>query len=163
MLLPIVFIVVSAAVLGFAVLTVTARNMFNAALCLVGALFGVAGLFVLLETEFLAVVQVMVYVGAIATLIVFAIMLSRDMMRRDIRGTNEQWIEGLVAATLLFALLAVLVARVDWPEGAALVKANRITDLGIALVGEYVIPFEVASVVLLVGMIGAIIIARERE
>jgi NADH-quinone oxidoreductase subunit J len=165
MLLQIIFIAFSVAVLGFAILTVTARNMFHAALALVGTLFGVAVLYILLEAEFLAVVQVMVYIGAIATLIVFAIMLSRNMMRRDIHSVNDQWTEGLVAAVLLFALLALVISRTGWQSvvAAASAPADAIPRLGTALVGDYVIPFEVASVLLLVGMVGAIIIARERE
>jgi NADH-quinone oxidoreductase subunit J len=163
MLLQIVFIVFSIAVLGFAALTVTTRNMFHAALALVGALFGVAALYILLEAEFLAVVQIMVYVGAIATLIVFAIMLSRNMMRRDIRSVNDQWIEGLVAAVLLFALLALVLTRTGWQTVTAAAPGDAIPGIGNALVGDFVIPFEVASVLLLVGMVGAIIIARERE
>jgi NADH:ubiquinone oxidoreductase subunit 6 (subunit J) len=163
MLLSIVFIVMSVAVLGFAVLTVTARKMFDAALFLVGALFGVAVLYVLLEAEFLAVVQVMVYVGAIATLIVFAIMLSRNMMRRDIRGANEQWAAGLVAALLLFVILAVVITGTGWQTATVQPAPDMIGGIGQALVGDYVVPFEVASVLLLAGMVGAIIIARERE
>jgi len=163
MLPQIVFIACSVAVLGFAILTVTARNMFHAALALVGALFGVAVLYILLEAEFLAVVQVMVYVGAIATLIVFAIMLSRNMMRRDIRSANDQWMAGLVAAVLLFVLLALVVTRTGWQSVVAAAPADAIPAIGSELVGDYVIPFEVASVLLLVGMVGAIIIARERE
>jgi NADH-quinone oxidoreductase subunit J len=163
MLLQIVFIVFSIAVLGFAILTVTTRNMFHAALALVGALFGVAALYILLEAEFLAVVQVMVYVGAIATLIVFAIMLSRNMMRRDIRSANDQWVEGVVAAVLLFALLVLVLTRTGWQTVAAAAPTDVVPGIGAALVGDYVIPFEVASVLLLVAMVGAIIIARERE
>lgn len=163
MLLQILFIVFSIAVLGLAILTVTVRNMFHASLTLVGSLFGVAALYILLEAEFLAVVQVMVYVGAIATLIIFAIMLSRNIMRRDIRSANDQWIEGLVAAVLLFIVLGLVVSRTGWQTVSAAAPADAIPAIGSALVGEYVIPFEVASVLLLVGMVGAIIIARERE
>lgn len=161
-MLQILFIVFSLAVLGFAVLTVTARKMFHAALALVGALFSVAALYILLEAEFLAVVQVMVYVGAIATLIVFAIMLSRDMMRRDIRSVNDQWLAGLIAALLLFLLLAFVVTRTGWGTVTAAVPTDAIPMLGGLLVSDYLVVFEVASVLLLVGMIGAIIIARER-
>jgi NADH:ubiquinone oxidoreductase subunit 6 (subunit J) len=162
-MLQIVFVVFSLAVLGFAILTVTARNMFHAALSLVGALFGVAGLYVLLEAEFLAIIQVMVYVGAIATLIVFAIMLSRHMMRRDIRSANDQWLAGLLVALLLFLLLGLVVTRTGWQTVTTAVPADEILLIGQLLVSDYVVVFEVASVLLLVGMIGAIIIARERE
>ena len=161
MLLQILFGLFGLAVLGFAILTVTARSMFNAALALVGALFGVAAIFLLLEAEFLFVVQVMVYVGAIATLIVFAIMLSRNMMKKDIRSSNDQWIEGIVVAALLFIVLAAVLTRAAWPAAAPTVRGDAIVGIGTTLVDDFVVPFEVASVLLLVAMIGAIIIARE--
>jgi len=163
MLLQILFILFSILVLGSATMVVTVRSMFHAALFLVTSFLGVAALYILLEAEFLAVVQILIYVGAIATLIVFAIMLSRNLMRRDIRAANDQWAVGTIVAALLFALLAFILVRTEWRTITAAVPPDAITRIGQALVGDYVIPFEVASVLLLVGMIGAIIIAREKE
>ena len=105
----------------------------------------------------------LVYVGAIATLIIFAIMLSRGVMDPKQPRFNEQW--GLVGgfAALLFVGAGAVVTRVAWPVAAGDVPADAITQLGADFVGAYVVPFEVASVLLVVAMIGAIIIARERE
>lgn len=159
----VMFIVLSAVTLVSAALTVTARSLFRAALWLILAFFGIAGLFLLLNAEFLAVAQVLIYVGAISTLIIFAIMLSRGVMDPGTRRFNEQW--GLVAgfSAVLFVLLAAILTRVQWPGSAGPVPPDAISMLGVAFMGPYVIPFEVASVLLVVAMIGAVIIARERE
>ncbi len=159
----VMFIVLSAVTLISGALVVTTRSLFRAALWLVLTFFGIAGLFLLLHAEFLAVAQVLIYVGAISTLIIFAIMLSRGVMDPGARRFNEQW--GLVAgfSAVFFVLLAAILTRVQWLQNAADAPADAIQRLGADFVGPYVIPFEVASVLLVVAMIGAIIIARERE
>lgn len=160
----VVFLVLSAITLIGAVGVVTNRNLFYAALFLVLSFVGVAGLYILLEAEFLGMVQILVYVGAIAILIIFAIMLSRRMMSPDVRALNEQWIVALITAIALFAILAFILVQVAWPIAVAKVPADTISDLGIALVDpdQYLLVFEVASVLLLVALVGAVIIARER-
>ena len=156
-----VFILLAAVTLGGALGVVTARNVFISALCLILSLVGVAGLYVLLEAGFLAGVQLLVYVGAIAVLIIFAIMLTRGLMGGTARQSNEQWGVAALIAALLFALLVLLVRGVAWPLSSAPLPADSIAALGQALLGPYVLPFEVASVILLVALVGAIIIARE--
>lgn len=162
-MLPLVFIAIAAMTLVGAIGVVTARNLFHAALFLVLSFFGVAGVFITLEAEFLGVVQVLIYVGAISILIIFAIMLSRGIARTAGSVLNAQWAVVAVGAMLLFALLVVLLLQVNWPVVQVAAPPNAIAELGRAFVDEYVIPFEVASVLLVVALIGAIIIARERE
>jgi NADH:ubiquinone oxidoreductase subunit 6 (subunit J) len=158
-----IFIVLSLITLGAAVMVVTSRSLFRSALWLILAFFGIAGIFILLHAEFLAIVQVLVYIGAISTLIIFAIMLSRNAIDLKGRRFNDQW--GIVAgfAVLLFVVLLAILTRVQWPSTTETVPLDAIARLGEAFVGPYVVPFEVASVLLVVAMIGAIIIARERE
>ena len=159
----IMFVVLGLVTLGAAAMVVTTHNLLRSALWLVLAFFGIAGIFILLNAEFLAVVQVLVYVGAIATLIIFAIMLSRNVMDPKQPRFNDQW--GVVAgcAAILFVILTAIVTRVTWPVAAGEVSSAAIAQLGADLIGPYVIPFEAASVLLVVAMIGAIIIAREKE
>jgi NADH-quinone oxidoreductase subunit J len=162
-MLTVMFGIFAVVTLGAALMVVLSRNLLHSALWLVLAFFGIAGLFVLLQAEFLAVVQVLVYVGAIATLIIFALMLSRNFLDPKEARFNNQW--GLVvgfAALLLVGLLTV-VSRAGWIIKPAEVPADVIPQLGTAFVGAYAVPFEVASVLLVVAMIGAIIIARENE
>jgi NADH-quinone oxidoreductase subunit J len=161
----VMFFVISAVTLISAALVVTTRSLFRAALWLVLTFFGIAGLFILLHAEFLAIAQVLIYVGAISTLIIFAIMLSRGVMDPNARRFNDQW--GLVAgfAAVFFVLLTAILTQMPWQLTAAEPPAagDAIQLLGRELVTPYAIPFEVASVLLVVAMIGAIIVAREQE
>ncbi len=160
----VVFIILSAIALIGALGVVTSRNLFRCALFLVLSFVGVAGLYILLEAEFLAMVQILVYVGAISILIIFAIMLSRRMMSSEFRASNEQWVWALVGAIALFAILAFILLQVSWPIAPAEVPEDMISQLGQALVSpdRYLLVFEVASVLLLVALVGAVIIAREQ-
>ena len=160
----VIFIIVSAVALIGALGVVLSRNLFHAAIFLVLSFVGVAGFYVLLEAEFLAMIQILVYVGAISILIIFAIMLSRRLMSPDFRASNEQWLWALVAAVALFAILVIVLIQVDWPVAQAEVPSGTLVELGKALVdpGQYLLVFEVASVLLLVALVGAVIVARER-
>jgi NADH:ubiquinone oxidoreductase subunit 6 (subunit J) len=160
----VIFIILSAVALIGALGVVLSRNLFHAAIFLVLSFVGVAGFYVLLEAEFLAMIQILVYVGAISILIIFAIMLSRRLMSPDFRASNEQWLWALVAAVALFAILVIVLIQVDWPVAQAEVPSGTLVELGKALVdpGQYLLVFEVASVLLLVALVGAVIVARER-
>lgn len=166
----IAFFIVALLTLGGAVGVVLSRNLIHGALYLIVSLFGGAGMFVLLAAPFLAAVQVLVYIGAIAILVIFAVMLTRSMTNiREI--FNRQWWLSAVVAVLLFGLLTVGVILPVWGAGgsaAGIPISEAVTttaDLGVALVdgNQYVLPFEVASLLLTAAMIGAILIARDNE
>ncbi len=161
----VIFIILSAVALIGAVGVVTNRNLFRAALFLVLSFVGVAGFYILLEAEFLAMVQLLVYVGAISILIIFAIMLSQRMMAPKFKARNEQWLGGLLAALALFGLLAFILLAVDWPTAPlADVPGETISALGQALVNpdQFLLVFEISSVLLLVALVGAVVVAREK-
>jgi NADH-quinone oxidoreductase subunit J len=166
----ITFFVFSIFVLGGGLGVVSTRNLFHGALYLVLSLFGVAGLFVLLSAPFLAAVQVLVYIGAIAILIVFAVMLTRSMTHLT-EIVNRQWWLSAVVGVLLFLFLAAGIILPVWGANSAFAGqiapevVGTTEDLGIALVSgnQFVLPFEVASVLLTAAMIGAIVIARDDE
>jgi NADH-quinone oxidoreductase subunit J len=161
-MVQLIFIILSTITLGAALAVVTSKNLFHSALFLILSFVGVAGLYVLLEAGFLAAVQILVYVGAISILIIFAIMLTRRLMAKDLVQRNAQWgISGLVAL-LLFVVLGFVLLRVNWPVVEAAVSRESISILGQELMSTYALPFEVASVLLLVALVGSIIIARER-
>lgn len=149
-----------------AVMVVTSPRLIHAGLWLILALAGVAGLLVLLESPFLAVVQVVIYVGAIAILIIFAIMMTRRVMVDDSPQVNSMWAGAVLVALVLFSLLAFLI--VQSPQLAVSAEplpaetGVLLEDLGRALVDvdRYILPFEVASVLLLAALIGSIYIAR---
>ncbi len=163
MVQTIVFIILGLVTLGAALAVVTAKNLFHSALYLMLSFVGVAGFYILLEAPFLAAVQILVYVGAIAVLIVFAIMLTRRLMAEDLVQSNSQWGWSALAGGGLFAVLGVILLRVNWPVVEDAVPVDTVTILGKELMGTYMAPFEAASILLLVALIGAVIIARESE
>jgi NADH-quinone oxidoreductase subunit J len=160
----ILFVVFGAVTLGAGLMVVTRRNVFHAALFLILSFFGVAGLYVLLEAPFLAGVQLFIYVGGIAILIIFAIMLTRNMMNPNVLGANRQWWTAALVAVLLCGVLGWVVLNHDWGAAPGPVPEHSIALLGHTLTDPqgFALPFEVASVLLLVALIGAVTIARER-
>jgi NAD(P)H-quinone oxidoreductase subunit 6 len=160
----VVFVILSVVALIGAVGVVASRNLFRAALFLILSFIGVAGFYILLEAGILGMIQLLVYVGAISILIIFAIMVSRRIMAPDYVAQNEQWMGGLVVAVGLFAVLVVVLVSVAWPTSLSSVPEDLISRLGAGLVSpeRFLLPFEVASVLLLVALVGAVIIARER-
>jgi len=150
--LDIIFLFIAFLTLFSAFKVVTAPKLIHAALWLIMALFGVAMTFVLLNATFLAVVQVVVYIGAIAILMIFAIMLTRKVMEDTGPQVNSNWGWAAVLGAVLFAGLTVLLLN----SGAA--------DMALpALAADsFVLPFEVASVLLLAALIGAIVVAWDQ-
>ena len=166
--LQVIFILMAAATLGAAIMVVTDRNLVHAAVWLVVSLFGVAIVYALLNASFLAVAQVVIYIGAIAILMIFAIMLTRRVASESGSQVNPNWIWAGIVSVALFGGLAWMLA--SWPGFSSPLlemspRADPLRDLGVALVSPngYVLPFEVASVLLLAAMIGAIMVAWERK
>jgi NADH:ubiquinone oxidoreductase subunit 6 (subunit J) len=157
----IVFWVMTVFTIGGGIGVVSSRNLFHSALFLILSFSGVTGYYVLLSAGFLAVVQLMIYVGAIAILILFAIMFSRQFMTSRSQ-VNHQWWLGLPLALVLFFLLQGVINMVDWPISEAEPAGDTVRQLGLAFLGSYLIPFEVVGVLLSVALIGAIILAREK-
>jgi NADH:ubiquinone oxidoreductase subunit 6 (subunit J) len=147
---------------------VTAQNLVHAALALIATFFGVASLFVLLQAGFLATVQVVLYIGAIAILIIFAIMLTRRVMQDSGPQTNRQWwLAALLSLALFAALWAVFqqVPGFQQATGSQPIPVDALQRLGFAFVdpNQYALPFELASVLLLIALVGSIVIAGEKQ
>ena len=167
---------------------VLVSNLFRAALLLILVFVAVAGMFILLSAEFLAVVQILIYVGAIAILIIFAVMLTRDVQRGNL--PNRMHIPAAVFAALLFTALVAVAVETKWDflpaehqERVELVQVSAVTiitdevlnDEGLSLqeqeelqesglaelwISDYVLPFEAVSVLLLAALIGALVLVR---
>jgi NADH-quinone oxidoreductase subunit J len=164
----IIFILVAVVTLVAGISVVTSRNLIHSALWLILALFGVAIFYVLLDAGFFAVIQVIIYIGAIAILFIFASMLTRRVMQDSGPQSNRNWWLGALIALLLFAGIAIIL--VNWQGFTTLAPdltnpSGRLSQLGLALVSpdQYVLPFELASVLLVAGMIGAIYVAGEKK
>ena len=187
----VVFWVLSAAAIGAAVGVVLVRDLFRAALLLALVFVAVAGFFVLMSAEFLATVQVLIYVGAISVLFIFAVMLTRDVRRGNL--PNRLQIPAVVLPVLLLAAMVVTIMATDWEmipgeardradlvqtqsvnivsddaleragfTAPADINAARQSGLADLLVGDFVLPFEAVSVLLLAALIGALALARGR-
>ena len=142
-------------------MVVTLKNIFHSLLLLILCFFSIAGIYILLSAEFVAAVQVLIYVGAITVLLIFAIMLTAQLYSPSIRQSNEQVIPGLlVVGALLIVTLSVL-GRTSWRISTQGIEGQSTVSIGKALLTTYVLPFEVVSLVLLAALIGAIIIARK--
>lgn len=166
--LQIAFLLTAGVTLLSAALVVMVRNLFHAALWLVVTLFSVAVIFALLEANFLVAAQVALYIGAIAILIIFAVMLTQNIMKYTMPQGNQQWPIGLGVAIVTFVCLVIVLQQV--PQFAAVgpqaaVPADSLTLLGQAMVdpGQFALVFEVASVLLLAAMVGSIMVARDRK
>ena len=159
-----VFGLFAAIIVISALLVVTLKNIFHCALALIVCLSGVAGIFVLLHAEFLAAVQVLIYVGAICILIIFSVMLTSNLASRKIVQTNQN---ALVAgfAGLIFGGGALLLIKMHdiWPQQGAALPDDNVMAIGKLLMTDYMLPFEVVSVLMLAAMIGAIVLAREES
>lgn len=153
------FYTILAMILVAAILTVTVRNLFHAAIFLAFTLLGVAAIYFFLRAEFLAGVQILLYVGAIMTLVIFAIMLTAKIANPHIPQSNRQQIPvfALLAISAFFLVSAIV--KTPWNVSSTFQTTHAIA-LGKALMGEFIFPFEVISLVLLVALIGAIVIAR---
>ena len=164
----IIFLLVALFTLGSGFMVVTTTNLVHAALWLVSTLFGVAVTYALLNASFLAVVQVVVYIGAIAILFIFAVMLTRrDMLEQGPQVNNNWWIGALLAVLTFGGLFYLLQSWSGLSTTATAIPAgfDQISQLGNALVSPdaYVLPFEVASVLLVAALIGAVYVAFNRK
>jgi NADH-quinone oxidoreductase subunit J len=165
--MQVIFLISAAVILVSAVMVVTTRNMVHAALWLIAALFGVAVIFAVLEAGFLAVVQVVIYIGAIAIMFIFAVMLtSREMRDRGPQMNRRAWLAGLLGV-LIFGALVYLLSTWDgfntFPQ--IIGSTDTLKELGNALLqpSAFLLPFEVASVLLLAALIGAVYVASNRK
>ncbi|MCA9983840.1 MAG: NADH-quinone oxidoreductase subunit J [Anaerolineales bacterium] len=171
--MQVIFIIVSLITIGSAIIVVTNRNLFYAALAMMLSFLGVAGLYVLLEAGFIAVSQLLIYIGAISILMIFAIMMTRRLMSTAEARFNSQALWSLVASIFVFVLLTVViisfwggVAAVDVaPAVSADTINNMVVDLGKLIVSPdgFVLPFEIISLLLLAALVGSIVIARPED
>ena len=158
----IVFIGIAALTLLGGVLAVWPKNVFYNAMALILCLFGVAGLFIYLNSEFLAVVEVIIYIGAISIAIIFAIMLSRPWAQQHNQRVPDKVLRSLLAACVLLAGLLQVARSTSWSQ-AALDGDYSMQGIGKSLLSVYALPFEAVSLILLVAIIGALVISSSKD
>lgn len=157
-----IFYVVAAVTVLGALGVVLARNIVHSALFLVLALLAVAAVFILLAAEFLAIVQVLIYGGAVAILILFVMMLTRVRETPEALDGPQRPFAALAAGAFLGISLTAIFSA-DWPGETDEATVVSIEDIGSQLFTTWAVPFEIASLVLIVALVGAIILARGEE
>ena len=158
----VVFYIVGALAMTGAMGVVFTRDIVHAALFLIMTLLMTAGVFVLVSAEFLSLVQILLYGGAVVILVVFALMITRAR-EAGMSINGPQWPFGLAAGAGLGGVLILMIRRTSWGGTATAIAPTTPERIGNALFGDWAIPFEIASLVLLVALIGAIVIARTEE
>jgi NADH:ubiquinone oxidoreductase subunit 6 (subunit J) len=156
-----IFYLLAAFVVWTSAVVVLGKNIVRAAVALIFTFCGMAALYVLLDAEFLAAVQVLIYVGGITILLLFAIMLTSRISSAAARVINDQaLLSAIAAAGLLVGLIYAAVRGIPALSGPPRLPETA-PFLGRALLTTYALPFEVVSILLLAGMVGAIILARK--
>ena len=156
----VLFYAAAAMTLGGAIGGVLTRNIVYAAFTLLVALIGVAGVFLLVFAEFLALVQVLIYGGAIVIVVLFALMLTRIEDFRHLTD-HRQWPVAALSAVVLFGILVAAIVGTSVPETER--QGVGLEALGSSLFVQWAVPFEIASLVLLVALIGAVVLVRTSE
>jgi len=156
----IAFLFFAGLILSGAWIVVTSRNLIHAALCMALCFLGVAGLFALLDASFLAVVSIVIGAGGISVLIIFALMLTRGAAKTDAPLSNR-WPMAAAISLVFFGLLTAMILSVPLPNTPPPINQDSVALLGSALVdpNQYLLPFEVASVLLLAALIGAVYVS----
>jgi len=160
--LDLVFLAVAAITAASAIMTVTSHNLVHAALFLAVTLAGIAGVFLVLSADFLALVQLVVYVGAVAVLFLFGLMLTRAPIGREALDSQHRGMALGVSGTL-FVLLSTLIIGAFGDVRVDTVAGPRTPDIGLALFRDWVLPFEVLSMLLLAALVGAIVLSRRED
>ncbi|HEX9639552.1 MAG TPA: NADH-quinone oxidoreductase subunit J [Acidobacteriota bacterium] len=159
-----VFYGFSALALAAAAVVVFARNILYSAFALLATLFGIAALYAMLGADFLAAAQLVIYIGGILVLILFGVLLTQRVAHLHLRVTTRQALPALVAAALVALVLWVaLVQRAPWPAPTPRPMEPTTAALGEALLGKFLLPFEVVSIALLAALVGAVYLTRAPE
>lgn len=154
-----VFFALAALTLGSAGIVAFSKNIIYSTLGLLGTFLGIAGLYVALSADFLSAVQILVYVGGTLTLILFAVMLTARIDRSKASNPQQGIVPAFVLVSLILVALGTVAVNTPWPAEARPVMPST-AKLGHAFLGEYLLPFELGSIVLLAAMIGSVVLAR---
>ncbi len=158
---PLAFKLLAVGAIVFAVMAVTLRNIFHCALALAVMFIALSGVFVVLEADFLAVVQILIYVGAVVVLMIFAVVLTERITSSALRQTNQLVIPGVLLCLALLAGFLYAINGAGWPAPAGEAQKDTIRIIGIQLLSTHVEAFEVASVLLLAALVGAVFLGKE--
>jgi NADH-quinone oxidoreductase subunit J len=159
----IVFWLFTAIMLSSAALVVYGRNLIHSGFALLATFFSAAVFYALLGSDFLAGAQVLIYVGGILTLILFGVMLTNRIFDLNLRTETFQVVPGALVSLAVFGMLTLVILNTPWRQ-ASLVEEGPVTArIGLGLMTDYLLPFEIVSVLLLVALLGAAMLVRRRS
>ncbi len=160
-LATVIFYLVAAVTVVFAAVVAFSRNIVHSAFSLVGTFGGVAGIYVLLGADFVAAVQVLIYVGGILVLILFAVMLTHRIAEVQVTNRSVGRIPALIAVGILLLIIVQTIQETRWVKAQETSFLPTTAQIGDLFLQDYLLPFELASLVLLVALIGAVILSRK--
>jgi NADH-quinone oxidoreductase subunit J len=160
LLAQLVFYFFAALTICSAAVVVFSKNIIRSAFALLFTFFGVAALYAYAGADFLAATQMVIYVGGILVLLLFGVMLTHKLYNQQLESETFQFIPALVVVLVVFVTLAVCMMRAHWFNGIPTAAAPTTASIGELLMKDYILPFEVASILLLIALIGAAMIVR---
>ena len=149
--------------IGAACLVAFSKNILHCAFGLLGTLLGVCVLYIFLGADFLAMTQVVVYVGGILVLILFGVMMTHRLHARTLREELVQPVAAAIAAAVVFGLSYMVISSQVWPTKELAASEPTTREIGVAFLSTHLFPFEFTSLLLLVAMMGAALLSRERR
>lgn len=158
-----IFYIFAAIIVISAFIVVAARNIIYSAFSLLFTFFGVAGIYVLLNADFIAVVQVIIYVGGILVLIIFGVMLTNKITDVEIKTESIHIIPATIITGLIGGTLIAILTRTKWRVSEPQNVEKTVTEIGRFIVSHYMILFELAGIILLIALIGSVMIARKEK
>ncbi len=165
-LYEIIFYAFAVVTVGSACVVVFSKNIIYSAFALLFTFFGVAGLYVLLNADFLAVTQLLIYVGGILVLLLFGVMLTSNVVSINVKSGSLHILAAVIAVALLAGSLSGIIVMTDWfvtKSTGEITLQTTSKEIGTALISTHVLPFEIASVILLVAVVGAAMMARRER
>jgi NADH-quinone oxidoreductase subunit J len=160
---PLAFWALAVVLVGSALAVVLSKNLFHSVLWLALALTGTAGVFLLLESEFLAAVQLLLYAGGIVTIVVFAIVVTERLVGERLSQTSRSLTAGALTSVALVAVVVNLIAQRPLPVERPAMAADLTRKLGESVLTRFVLPFELLALLMLAAMLGAVYFARPED
>jgi len=157
----ILFYVLAFIIVVSAVMVVFNKNVVHSAFSLFFTLFAISGIYVLLKADFIALTQIMVYVGGILILLIFGVMMTTKVTNVELKTKNLNTIPSLVFSIGIVTILIFVIFSTKWNIKSGLDSEETVSQIGIMLLSKYLLPFEIASIVLLVALIGSAMFARK--
>ena len=157
-----IFIILAITTVLSSIYVVTSKNLVRSAVALFFTLFGMAGFYVMLYADFVAGAQILIYVGGVLVLIIFGVMLTNKMDKPSIANSSLNQIVAGIVSIVFFMVQAIVILTTPW-ENDGVVLDETVKEIGRMLMKEYILPFEIVSILLLAALIGAATLARKKN